>query len=50
VSDGDDAFAAAAIAGLSDDALWRRWHLAALDQQRGLCWNDVAGQFEAFLR
>ena len=26
----DDSFVAAAIAALRDDALWRRWHLAAL--------------------
>jgi glycosyltransferase involved in cell wall biosynthesis len=50
VSEDDEAFAAAAIAVLRDDALWRRWHLAALGNQRGLCWDGVASQFEALLR
>jgi glycosyltransferase involved in cell wall biosynthesis len=45
----ETAFAAAAVAVLRDDALWRRWHLAALDAQRGLCWNRVAARFEAHL-
>jgi len=46
----DDAFVAAAIAALSDDALWRRWHLAALDRQRGLSWDEVAARFEGLMR
>jgi glycosyltransferase involved in cell wall biosynthesis len=46
----DEAFAAAAIAVLRDDALWRAWHLAALGRQRGLCWGTVAAEFEALLR
>jgi glycosyltransferase involved in cell wall biosynthesis len=45
----DAAFAAAAIAVLRDDALWRRWHLNALGAQRGLSWNRVAARFEAHL-
>jgi glycosyltransferase involved in cell wall biosynthesis len=45
----DDDFAAAAIAVLRDDALWRRWHLAALEHQRGLSWNMVAARFEALI-
>jgi glycosyltransferase involved in cell wall biosynthesis len=49
VAEDDDAFAAAAIAVLRDDALWRDWHLAALANQRGLCWGDVAAEFEALL-
>jgi glycosyltransferase involved in cell wall biosynthesis len=49
VCDDDEAFAAAAIAALSDDQLWRRWHLAALANQRGLCWDRIAAQFEALL-
>jgi glycosyltransferase involved in cell wall biosynthesis len=49
VADNDDAFAAAAIAVLRDDDLWRRWHLAALARQRGLSWDTVAARFEAFL-
>jgi glycosyltransferase involved in cell wall biosynthesis len=46
----DEAFAAAAIAALRDDALWRRWHLASLGRQRGLSWDRVAAQFEALMR
>jgi glycosyltransferase involved in cell wall biosynthesis len=43
----DDArFATAAIALLSDDALWRRQHEAALAHQKGLSWDEVAGRFE----
>ena len=45
----DDAFAAAAIAVLRDDALWRRWHRAALATQRGLSWDAVAARFEALI-
>ncbi len=45
----EDAFVAAAVAALRDDGLWRRWHLAALVQQRGLCWDSVAARFEALL-
>jgi glycosyltransferase involved in cell wall biosynthesis len=43
-------FAAAAIAVLRDDALWRRWHLAALKHQRGLSWDMAAAQFESLIR
>ncbi len=49
VADDDDAFVDAAIAALRDDALWRRWHLAALAQQRGLDWDAVAQRFEALI-
>ncbi len=50
VTASDDEFAAAAIAALADDALWRRWHLAALEHQRGLSWDDaVAARFEALI-
>ena len=45
----DDQFVAAAIAALSDDSLWRRWHRAALDGQRGLSWDAVAARFEALI-
>jgi glycosyltransferase involved in cell wall biosynthesis len=45
----DEAFAMAAIAVLRDDGLWRRWHLAALANQRGLGWDGVAARFEALL-
>jgi glycosyltransferase involved in cell wall biosynthesis len=45
----DKDFAAAAIAVLRDDALWRRWHRGALDHQRGLSWDMVAACFEALM-
>ena len=45
----DDSFAAAAIALLSDDALWRRFHAEALARQRGQSWDDIAAQFEALI-
>ena len=47
----DDAeFAAAAVAALSDDALWRRWHHAALDRQRGESWDAIAARYEGLMR
>jgi glycosyltransferase involved in cell wall biosynthesis len=49
VADSDEAFAAAAIAVLRDDALWRRWHHGALSLQRGLSWDEVAARYEALL-
>jgi glycosyltransferase involved in cell wall biosynthesis len=49
VAVGDGEFAAAAIAVLRDDALWRRWHGAALAMQRGLAWDEVATRYEALL-
>jgi glycosyltransferase involved in cell wall biosynthesis len=45
----DDAFAAAAIAVLRDDDLWRRWHRGALQTQRGLGWDEVAARYEALI-
>ncbi len=45
----DDDFAAAAIAVLREDELWRRWHLAALERQRGLSWDMVAARYEALI-
>ncbi|HEX3953591.1 MAG TPA: glycosyltransferase [Stellaceae bacterium] len=45
----DDEFAEAAIAVLRDDALWQRWHRAALATQRGLSWNEVAARYEALI-
>jgi glycosyltransferase involved in cell wall biosynthesis len=50
VAEDDDAFATAATAALRDDALWRRWHLAALAKQGGSSWDAVAGRFEALMR
>ena len=49
VAKDDDAFVAAAVALLSDDGLWRRWHLAALERQRGLSWDAVGARFEALM-
>ena len=49
VARGDNAFAAAAIAALRDDGLWRRWHRGALERQRGLSWDAVAERFEALI-
>jgi len=49
ISCDDETFARAAIALLDDDALWRARHEAALERQKGLSWDDVAGQFEALL-
>jgi glycosyltransferase involved in cell wall biosynthesis len=45
----DDAFVEAAIAVLSDDALWRQWHAGALASQRGLSWDEIAQRYEALL-
>ena len=49
VADTDDEFCEAAIAVLSDDALWCRWHEGALMSQRGLSWDEVAQRYEALL-
>lgn len=45
----DDAFVKAAVAVLRDDALWRRWHLGALQHQQGLSWDMVAARFEMLI-
>jgi len=42
-------FADAAVAVLTDDALWRRQHEAALRQRHGISWAEAAGRFEAAL-
>ena len=49
VATSDADFAASAIAVLRDDDLWRRWHSGALEHQRGLSWDMVAGRFEALM-
>jgi len=49
VVEDDDGFVGAAIALLRDDALWRHQHLAALERQRGLSWDEVAARFEALM-
>jgi len=43
----DERFCAAAIALLTDDALWRRQHHAALARQHGQSWDEAAQRFEA---
>jgi hypothetical protein len=45
----DNSFAAAAIALLRDDDLWRRYHAEALARQRGQSWDEIAAQFEALI-
>ena len=45
----DAAFATAAVRLLTDDALWRRQQVAALDMQRRWGWDDSAAAFEALL-
>jgi glycosyltransferase involved in cell wall biosynthesis len=49
VAPDDEAFVAASIAVLRDDRLWRRWHLAALEQQKGSSWDAIAERFEALI-
>jgi glycosyltransferase involved in cell wall biosynthesis len=41
-----DEFANAAVALLSDDALWRRQHEAALRLKQGISWDECAARFE----
>jgi glycosyltransferase involved in cell wall biosynthesis len=43
------AFAAAAVAVLREDELWRRFHTEALARQRGLSWDEVASRCEALI-
>jgi glycosyltransferase involved in cell wall biosynthesis len=49
IADSEEGFAAAAIALLRDDDLWRRRHRAALARQRGWSWDEVAARFEALI-
>jgi glycosyltransferase involved in cell wall biosynthesis len=42
-------FAGAAVSLLSNDALWRHQHLAALSLQQGITWSEYAGRFESAL-
>ena len=46
VVDDDAEFAQRAVALLTDDALWRRQHEAALALQQGLDWDEVARTFD----
>ena len=41
------AFAEAAVRLMTDDALWRRQHLAALEQQQGIGVEEYVTRFEA---
>jgi hypothetical protein len=41
------AFAESTLMLLNDDALWRRQHVAALELQQGICWDEHAARFEA---
>jgi glycosyltransferase involved in cell wall biosynthesis len=47
VASDDDTFARHAIALLTDDALWRAQHEAALRLQQGWSWDQMAARFEA---
>ncbi|MBK5959558.1 glycosyl transferase family 1 [Rhodoplanes elegans] len=44
-----DRFAERTVALLTDDALWRRQHEAAIRHQQGISWSEYAGRFEAAL-
>jgi glycosyltransferase involved in cell wall biosynthesis len=41
-----EAFASSAVSLLTDDALWRRQHEAALARQQGVTWPEYAEKFE----
>ena len=45
----DEAFADAGVRLLSDDALWRRQHEAALDKQRRWGWPEACAAFERLI-
>jgi len=49
VEDDTGSFEQHAIALLSDDALWRKQHEAALRLQRGASAEEIAKRFEALL-
>jgi glycosyltransferase involved in cell wall biosynthesis len=49
VAEDDEGFVAAAVALLRDNELWRRWHLAAIERQRGESWDAVGARFEALM-
>lgn len=44
-----EGFARSAVSLLTDDALWRRQHEAAVSHQQGISWSEYAAQFEAAL-
>lgn len=45
----DHEFADAAVALLSNDALWRQQHEAAIRYQQGISWSEHAGRLESLL-
>jgi glycosyltransferase involved in cell wall biosynthesis len=49
VARGEDGFADAAIRLLTDDALWRSQHDAAIRVQRAWGWDDAAAEFEKLI-
>lgn len=49
VAGDEDTFVAAAVALLTDDALWQTRHRAAIARQKGLSWDEVAARFEALI-
>ena len=49
IAEDEGQFVEAAIALLRDDALWRCQHEAALRDQRGFSWDEVAARFEGLL-
>jgi glycosyltransferase involved in cell wall biosynthesis len=49
VAQDEDAFVAAALALLRDDALWQSRHRAAIARQKGLSWDEAAARFEALI-
>ena len=49
IADDDRAFAKAAVDLLNDDAAWRRFHAAALQEQSKWGWADAARSFERLI-
>ena len=49
VAEDEDAFVAAALALLRDDALWQSRHRAAIARRKGLSWDEAATGFEALI-
>lgn len=49
IASDDTEFAAAAVALLTDETLWRRQHGAAIARQKGLSWGEVAARVEALI-
>jgi len=49
VADGKNDFALSAIRLLKDDAIWQRFHLAALEHQTRWRWPDAAAEFEKLI-